>query len=110
MILVIEGKALKSTLEEFYIFEKIENILFHVHITIGEELFRQDNLVALHSSVKLAIIFFFTFRSQTLKSKTYGKGWSSYHSDDLFGFGGDRSEVDTPSMFKVLNPALQSPF
>lgn len=58
MILVIEGKALKSTLEEFYIFEKIENILFHVHITIGEELFRQDNLVALHSSVKLAIIFF----------------------------------------------------
>lgn len=47
MILVVEGKALRSALEEFYIFEKIENVLFHVHIKIGDELFRQDNLVAL---------------------------------------------------------------
>ncbi|XP_020617071.1 sorting nexin-7-like [Orbicella faveolata] len=38
-----------------------------------------------------------TEKSQTLKSKSYGKGWSSYHSDDLFGFGGDRTEVDTPT-------------
>ena len=58
------------------------------------------------------IIVLFTFRSPTLKSKTYGKGWSSYHSDDLFGFDGGRTEVDTPSMFKVFsiqcNPTLQS--
>ena len=39
-----------------------------------------------------------TFRSETLKSRSYGKGWSSFLSDDLFGFGaGSRSGVDIPS-------------
>ena len=52
----------------------------------------------------------FTLRSPTLKSRSYGKGWSSYHSDDLFGFGGDRTEVDTPSMFKVFSIQCNSAF
>lgn len=56
MILVVEGKALRSALEEFYIFEKIENVLFHVHIKIGDELFRQDNLVALHFFSEVSFI------------------------------------------------------
>lgn len=56
MILVVEGKALISALEEFYIFEKIENVLFHVHIKIGDELFRQDNLVALHFFSEVSFI------------------------------------------------------
>ncbi|XP_078377973.1 uncharacterized protein LOC144661139 isoform X2 [Oculina patagonica] len=39
-----------------------------------------------------------TEKSQTLASKSYGKGWSSYHSDDFFGFGGGhRSDVDIPT-------------
>ena len=50
----MEGKTLKSVLEEFYIFEKVH----HVFLKIGEEFLRQDYLPALHFFSELSLLFY----------------------------------------------------
>lgn len=37
-----------------------------------------------------------TEKSESQKSKSYGKGWSSYYGDNLFGYDSDKANVDIP--------------
>ena len=44
--------------------------------------------------------FIINLRSQSRKSTSYGKGWSSYHGDCLFTFDEDFADVDDSGMFQ----------
>lgn len=57
-------------------------------------------IVIFFDSVKEIFHFVIDLRSQSRKSTSYGKGWSSYHGDCLFTFGDDFADVDDPGMFQ----------